>query len=127
MVVEVALGGRHLELLGQYTRDKLLGGSLSVAAGYGYNWYRQATTMLACQRLQCLQGVVHQKESFGIVGVRLKNIFAVDDCSRCSLLESGYCIVVAIERCSVQCKKERTDFDLSRVGGYARRVSKCGV
>ena len=54
VVVEVALGGRDLELLCQDSRYKLLGSGLTIATRNGYDWYRQATTMFAGQCLQCL-------------------------------------------------------------------------
>ena len=46
MVVEVALCGRNLELLRQYSRHQLLCSGLAVATRNGDNRYRQATTML---------------------------------------------------------------------------------
>ena len=54
MVVEITLGGGNLESLRQYARYKLLGCGFAVAACNGYDWYRQAATVLLCQRLQGL-------------------------------------------------------------------------
>ena len=76
--------------------------------------------MLLCQGLQRLQSVIYKQQSLGILRVAVQYILTVDNGSRSTLLQRLHSVVVAIERCPVQCKKERTDLDFPRVGSYAR-------
>ena len=58
IIVQITLGGLHIEFCGKHSTDEFLGRSLAVGPGdpyYGEPWRTHILTVMAGQCLQCLQ------------------------------------------------------------------------
>ena len=116
LIVQIAFGGQHVELLTQHRADQFLGRCLSVCSRDANDLdgtlpVAELLAMIGSQLLKCGEHIGHEESSL------LLATCIINHGKRSTFLEHFIHIGIAIETLSLQRKEDLPGLDLAAVGG----------